>query len=251
MMDIYKRVYDHTPLPIILVGTTAGTGSEVSAVSVLTVDETGMKRSISGEDCYAKAAFADSRYTHTVPYDTTVSTALDAMAHAIEGYFTPKYNDILSMYGKKGIPMIWEGLCYLYKHQNELPDESIREKLYYGSIYAGFILNTCGTAFPHPLGYILTENYHIPHGKACAYFMPAFLERAKKYAPEKYDTWFKMLDVSDATFISVVQNLTNVEKIRFTPEEAKQHIKRWNNPKNFSVTPGGLSNDDVVNILTK
>lgn len=251
VMDIYKRVYDNTPLPMILIGTTAGTGSEVSAVSVLTVDETKMKRSIAGEDCYAKLSFADSKYTHSVPYDTTVSTALDAMAHAIEGFFTPKYSDILSMFGEKGIPMIWEGLCYLYENENMMPDEKIREKLYYGSIYAGFILNTCGTAFPHPLGYILTENHNIPHGKACAYFMPDFLERAKKYEKEKYDAWFKMLNVTDEQFIKVIKKLTNVEKIDFTHEDAKNHTKRWDRPKNFTVTPGGLTNEDVIKILTK
>ena len=58
-MDIYKREYSGTPLPVLLIGTTAGTGSEVTGVAVLTNDETGAKKSISGADCYAAVSFCD------------------------------------------------------------------------------------------------------------------------------------------------------------------------------------------------
>lgn len=46
----------------------------------------------------------------------------------------------------------------------------MREELYYGSLYAGIVLSACGTAFPHPLGYVLTEDFSIPHGRACTAF---------------------------------------------------------------------------------
>ena len=59
----------------------------------------------------------------------------------------------------------------------EYSDEKIREKLYYASIYAGLVINTCGTAFPHPLGYVLTENYGVPHGMACAAFFAPYVDR--------------------------------------------------------------------------
>ena len=57
-MDIFQREGANPPLPLALVGTTAGTGSEVSPVAVLTIDESGRKKSISGADCYARIAFA-------------------------------------------------------------------------------------------------------------------------------------------------------------------------------------------------
>ena len=89
-LDVYKR-----QLPILLVGTTAGTGSEVTATSVLTIDMTGTKKSVNHPSLYAKTAFADPKYTYTLPYDVTVSTALDAFSHAVEGYFSPHANDCL------------------------------------------------------------------------------------------------------------------------------------------------------------
>ena len=97
-IDIYKREYENAPLPVALIGITAGTGSEVTAVAVLTNDETGVKKSISGPDCYAAISFCDPKYTATLPYASTVSTALDAFAHAIEGFFTPKGKGIIRLY---------------------------------------------------------------------------------------------------------------------------------------------------------
>jgi hypothetical protein len=66
---IYKREYEHPPLPVVLIGTTAGTGSEVTSVAVLTDDASGRKKSILGPDCYASLVFADPEYTHSVPYE--------------------------------------------------------------------------------------------------------------------------------------------------------------------------------------
>ena len=75
-------------LPFALVGTTAGTGSEVTRVSVLSDDETGRKRSISTPDLYARLSFGDPRrYTASLSRRFTISTALDAVAHAVESYF--------------------------------------------------------------------------------------------------------------------------------------------------------------------
>ena len=93
-------------LPLVLVGTTSGTGSEVGRVSVLTNPETGRKRSIAPDDCFPTLTFADSKYTCSVPYGVTVSTALDAMAHVIEGYMSVKCGDIPTMFGEKAIDLI-------------------------------------------------------------------------------------------------------------------------------------------------
>lgn len=131
-IDIYKREYSVTALPVALIGTTAGTGSEVTAVSVLTNDETGVKKSISGDDCYAKIAFCDPNYTRSLPYASTVSTALDAFAHAAEGFFTPKCNGVIELWTEKCIPMIYECLTELARVK-EVPG-NLREKLYYGSV---------------------------------------------------------------------------------------------------------------------
>lgn len=247
-IDIYKREYNNAPLPIALIGTTAGTGSEVTAVAVLTNDETGIKKSISGPDCYAAISFCDPKYTASLPYKSTVSTALDAFAHAIEGYFTPKGKGIIKLFAEKCIPELYRCLKALSQADSVPPE--LRESLYYSSIYAGLVINTCGTAFPHPLGYVLTENYGIPHGTACAAFFAPFIDRCKKFSPEKYEKFIEMTEDID-TVKSVIASLTDLEGVEISSEEAKNYALRWQSviPKNFTASPGGLTMEEAAGIL--
>lgn len=250
--DIYKRVYSNSPLPVVLIGTTAGTGSEVTGVSVLTVDETGRKKSIIGADCYAKLVYADSKYTYSVPYDITVSTALDAFSHGVEAWFTPKCEGLSKNFAQKGITMLWAALKILHKTE-ELPSKAIRNELYYGSLYTGLAINTCGTAFPHPLGYILTENYGVPHGKACAVFLPSFLERAHKFEPKKLTELLVWLGCDLAGLNKIITELTGLPRIHITKDQAARYAERWftEAPKNFTSSPGGLTAKDAEELLSK
>ncbi|MBQ8763986.1 MAG: iron-containing alcohol dehydrogenase [Clostridia bacterium] len=247
-IDIYKREYSLAPLPVALIGTTAGTGSEVTAVAVLTNDETGIKKSISGPDCYAAVSFCDPKYTSSLPYKSTVSTALDAFAHAIEGYFTPKGKGIIKLFAEKCIPELYRCLKALSETDTVPPE--LREPLYYSSIYAGLVINTCGTAFPHPLGYVLTENYGIPHGTACAAFFAPFIDRCREFAPEKYAQFIDMTEDID-TVKSVIASLTDLEGVKISSEEAKKYALRWQSviPRNFTASPGGLTQEEAAGIL--
>ncbi len=247
-IDIYKREYDSAPLPVALIGTTAGTGSEVTAVAVLTNDETGIKKSISGPDCYAAVSFCDPKYSASLPYKSTVSTALDAFAHAIEGYFTPKGKGVLELFAEKCIPELYRCLKELSK--TDTVAENLRAPLYYSSIYAGLVINTCGTAFPHPLGYVLTENYGMPHGMACAAFFAPFIDRCKEFSPEKYDKFIGMTEDIE-TVKSVIATLTDLEGVKISEEEAKKYALRWQSiiPRNFTASPGGLTMEEAAGIL--
>ena len=93
-LAVYSRAVPAKALPVLLIGTTAGTGSEVTGVSVLTNSVTGKKKSISGADCYAAVSFCDYSYTLSAPPAVTVSTALDAFAHAAESYLASSANDL-------------------------------------------------------------------------------------------------------------------------------------------------------------
>ncbi len=247
-VDIYKREYANEPLPVALIGTTAGTGSEVTAVAVLTNDETGIKKSISGDDCYAKVAYCDPAYTYSLPYKSTVSTALDAFAHAVEGYFAPKCNETIELWAEKCIPMIYQSLKMLSQGAEITPQ--IREKLYYGSVYAGLVINTCGTGFPHPLGYVLTENYGVPHGMACAAFFAPYIDRCEGFAPEKTAKFVSMTEDID-TVKSVIASLTDLGGIEIGEENAKKYALRWQSviPRNFTASPGGLTQEEAARIL--
>lgn len=246
---LYMRNVPAKALPVILVGTTSGTGSEVTGVSVLTNDGDMMKKSISGVDCYAAVSFLDPKYTYSMSYDVTVSTALDAFAHAVEGWFSPLCTDLPAKYGEMALPLIYGGLKYLDETKN-LPDEKMRGDLYFGSIYAGLELNICGAAFPHTVGYVLTENFGVPHGKACTALMPCFLERAEKYAPERYNGLLEIIGESGSDLTERIKRLTNVNNLGATQSRIEEWCSRWKNGnKNFDKTPGGFDMYEAAKAL--
>ena len=247
--DIYTGEKRERALPIVAIGTTSGTGSEVGRVSVLTNPKTGRKKSIAPDDCHPTLTLADPKYTYSMPYSVTVSTALDALSHVLEGYMSVKCGDLPTLYGDKAIALIWEGLTYLHT-EKKVPDEALREKLYYGSLYAGLTLAYCGTAFPHPLGYILTENYGVPHGKACTAFMGAFIDRAALCTPERCERALSVMGTDIGTFKRVIEELTDIRGITMTKEQVEEYCSRFDTaPANFKFSPGGFTKEDAVTIL--
>ncbi|MDD2362354.1 MAG: iron-containing alcohol dehydrogenase [Oscillospiraceae bacterium] len=236
----------HPPLPLILIGTTAGTGSEVSAVAVITMDKSGRKKSVVHPNCYADIAFADPRYTHSVPRATTVSTALDAFAHTVEGWFSPGCGDVIASFGEKALPMIMDGLEWLAENEG-LPAPELRERLYYGSLWAGMVLNATGTAFPHPLGYILTEDYDVPHGMACAVFMPEFLKRAERFLPEPTRALYRLCGGQERV-TRVLNSLVKYD-VHMTEELINGYMPRWEGVKNFARSPGGFTPKEAAELF--
>lgn len=248
--QIYERAGCNQPLPVALVGTTAGTGSEVTGVSVLTNSLTGCKKSISGADCYAKIAFCDAKYTASMPYSVTVSSALDAFSHCVESYFASNSNEISVSYALGGAAIIWNHLRRFAQNQAELTKKD-REELYAGSILGGLAINITGTCFPHTVGYVLTEQFKIPHGRACTAFFGEYIDLSVKNCPDKADKLFNELNTDKEQLCSVVDALTAVD-IKMTPEQIEEYAQRWKNGvKNFERTPGEFTWKTAKSVLSK
>lgn len=248
--DIYLRKYDNKALPVVLVGTTSGTGSEVTGVSVLTDSSVNLKKSISGHDCYSVISFCDYTYTMTMPYSVTVSTALDAFAHAVEGYFSSTANGLSDVYAEKAFGMLRTGLVHFFNNKT-MPDESLREELYMASLVAGLCLNITGTCFPHTMGYILTEDFGIAHGRACAAFIPDFIKISAENMPSKAQKLFDIMGMDCDTLCNLIDVLADIN-IELNDEQMLKYENRWTDPvKNFSRTPGNFTSATAVDILKK
>lgn len=245
--SLYALTLPAPPLPLALIGTTAGTGSEVTPTAVITVDADHRKRSVVHPHCYARIAFADPRYTATMSRAVTISTALDALSHTVEGWFAPACGDIPTACGEKAFPLITRNLTRLADGGDA--DETMREELLYGSLWAGLVLNAAGTAFPHPFSYILTEDFGISHGLACAVFLPAFTRRAEEYAPKRAAQMFELCGGRDA-YYRLLDRLVQVD-IHMTPAQIEGYATRWPGLKNLSRTPGGFSPADGQALFTK
>lgn len=248
--EIYKLSFSHPALPIVAVGITAGTGSEVTPYAVLTVDRTHQKRSITHRDCYPAVAIADASYTMSMDYDGTVSTALDALSHAIEGWFSPRANAITDPMARQAIPLLWQGLRELAgMEKGAAIPYSLREKLHTGSLFAGLVLNHCSTGFPHPLGYPLTERFGIPHGKACAAFLPALALRGNQVSPLRGRELFTLLDCTPEEFSHQTEQLAALPDIPVSDELISACSARWENCKNFRNSPGGFTREEAVELF--
>lgn len=245
--DIYTAEVKNSPLPLALIGTTAGTGSEVSGVSVLT-RQNGRKQSVSGKNYYAKYVFADAKYTYTVPYYTTVSTALDAMAHAIESMFSPRADFLTQKFALIATEMIYPVLEKL-SHSEETPTEEERNTLYFASLYAGFALNKGGTGFPHGMGYALTEDYNVPHGLACAVFLPAYLIEAEKKNSDLYNELLKSMNTTSEKLEDLIKNLCAFD-LTIPQDKIDEYEIRWENLKNFKNSPTGFNNKDAARLMS-
>lgn len=247
--DIYKKNYSNAPLPLIVAGTTAGTGSEVSPTAVITLDQNGLKKSITGEECFAKIALCDPKYTYNIPRDITVSTALDAFAHATEGFFSRKHNTATDTFAKLALPGEWKALKTLAKNKSLSEEE--RNELYYCSVYSGMVL-AIGTVYPHGLGYALTEQFGVAHGQACAAFDMHLIEWSEKYAPERAAEFFDLLGASSDEVLSVINSLIDIDKnVKFSKAQIDEIISRFgdDNPK-FKNVYGNFTTKEAFKLFS-
>ncbi len=218
--------WENKALPIVLIGTTAGTGSEVTPYSVLTRDDNGQKGSFTGFDCYATVAYGDPEYTKSLSEHFTISTALDSISHCIESYFV-KTSDIISE------NFVVEGLKLGLETLNEIKDFSNitvwqREKLYIASIYGGLAINTTGTALCHLLSYPLSEEKGISHGFACSVFLPEFIKMEANSNKEKAEKLYRRLNLTQQELCEIITGYNKrISSVLYDEKELERWVGRW------------------------
>ncbi|MEG2086908.1 MAG: iron-containing alcohol dehydrogenase [Angelakisella sp.] len=239
-MGIYDS-WVNPALPILLVGTTAGTGSEINPFSVLTIDETGVKRSWNHPgQSYAKAAFGDARYTYSLSHSFTMSTGLDAVCHALEAYFSNIEDSVSDLCAVEAVRLLLPVLRDIWATGAE-PTPEQRTALYLGSLYAGFALNRCGTACCHMMGYCLTEEQQIPHGYACALFLPEMIRYAVPLLPQKAHRLFKTLGLYAGELCQSLEQMTEVTIHPLSEAALEALLLRWDGSKNMLRMPGDFT----------
>lgn len=249
--DIYGG-HKNPALPFALVGTTAGTGSEVTKVSVLTDDETGRKKSIGTPDLYARLSLGDPRrYTASLSRRFTISTALDAVAHSVESYFAKSADPITRACAVEALLLLIPALRAI-QEPDALPDSDGRQRLYLGSIYAGLSFNGTGLCFPHTMGYLLSEQYGVPHGEACAVFLPQFIEYSVREEAQLSSRLLARLGMRKQELCSFIAGFTaGLELPRFTDEELSSLLPRWRGGANILRTPGDFDEEKQLAVLKK
>ena len=159
-------------LPVIALPTTAGTGSEVTCVSVLTDRSTGKKCPINSESFYPKAAVIDPELTLTVPPGVTASTGIDVLCHAVEGYWSRGHQPICDAIAVHAARLVLDHLPRAFSAPDDI---EARERLAEASVMAGLAFTLPKTTAPHACSFPLTGIYGIPHGEACGLTLDSFV----------------------------------------------------------------------------
>ena len=235
-------------LPIVLIPTTAGTGSEANPYSVLSLPCGNKKKTYSSTYAWAKVAFLDPAYTESLNYSATVSTALDAFAHALESYLSPKANALSTMLAEYAAKNIWDVLT-------QMPDEFTeehRDMLCYASCAAGAAISITGTGFPHPLGYSLTMLSGLPHGRACAVFHGDYIEynMRTEIGAEKLNKLAEAIGTTPRLMAEFLPGLADVD-ITLTDEEIRTYVDLIKGAKNYGNSPYVINEEEMLAIYRK
>merc|ERR1712156_705829 len=156
-------------LPLIQVPTTAGTGSEVTNISVITTGQA-EKKGVGSAQLYADYAVLDGDLTTTIPPKTTAATGIDAMVHAIEAFTSKHKKNVLSdVLAKEALTLLGSNIKRACVDGN---DREARMAMLLGSLYAGMAFSNSPCAAVHALAYPIGSHFHVPHGLSNSIIFP-------------------------------------------------------------------------------
>lgn len=251
-MDLYQTNWANPALPLILISTTAGTGSEVAPYAVLT-NIHGKKKSISSPQIFATITFGDGRYTDSLPLSFTISTALDALSHALEGYYNTGANLLSDQFACQAVKLLYPLLTALRSLQegSQVSPEQ-RDQLYYASVVAGYALAHTGTCYCHSLGYFLTEEHGVPHGIACAAYLSDFTRRGGRLLPDKAAALYQAAGCTEDQLCQCIDALYELPAIKLSPAAIQELVETCAAARNFSQTaPEGYTKEEALVLVTR
>lgn len=232
-----------TYLPVLTIPTTAGTGSEVTPYSIVTVNTQQIKRNL-GQKIYPKAAFLDSKYTLDMPYEVTVNTAVDALTHLVEGYLNTNATFMSDIYVQKGVELFAGCIPALLNRQIT---SDTRNDLLCASMLAGMVLTQTGTSLPHGMGYALTYHKGLAHGLANGVLLIAYLKTFKEQKNLMKLLHFMNMD-SIKDLENVIKQLVHVE-IEITQDEIiKYSNDLYKNKGKLKNHPEEVSLEEIIGI---
>lgn len=166
-------VIKHPLKPFLVVPTTAGTGSEVTSVAVITDTAKSVKLPFTSSFLLPNAAVIDPRMTLTLPPHITAATAMDAMTHATEAFTCMAKNPLSDAYATAAIKKISTSLL---KVMDNPKDSDNRLELAQASTMAGIAFSNSMVGLVHALGHATGAICHLPHGLCMSLYLPYVLE---------------------------------------------------------------------------
>jgi len=170
-------------VPLILIPTTAGTGSEVTSIAVLSDTTNNVKKGIVSEHMFARVVVLDPELTLGLPPRITAMTGMDALVHAIESFTGRRATVFTDTLNLQAIRMIAANLRKVYANGS---NRHARENMLYASCLAGMAFSNTQNGLDHALALAIGGRYHLPHGLLTAFICPWVMDYNLMAVPEKF-----------------------------------------------------------------
>lgn len=181
-IDYFDTPPAHSPLPLIAIPTTAGTGSEVTPYAVLVDPEARKKKTLKHPGLFPIAALLDPALTVSLPPAVTIATALDALSQGMEGYVSRRATPPGDLMALQVCRLVRQALPAALHNPGDL---DARASLLYAAMLSGIVIAHTGTTIVHGMGYYYTLEHGIPHGAANGLLLPPVFQWNAIHAPEK------------------------------------------------------------------
>jgi len=170
-------------IPLILIPTTAGTGSEMTSICVLSDTENKVKKGIVSEHMFARTALLDPQLTLGLPPHITATTGMDALVHAIESFTGVRATIFTDTLNLQAIYLVARNLRKAYAHGE---NREARENMLNASCLAGMAFSNTQNGLDHALALAIGGKFHLPHGLLTAFILPWVMEYNLLADPEKF-----------------------------------------------------------------
>ena len=253
---IFNRKTSDNALPLIVIPTTCGTGSEGNGFGVLTNPETGDKKSLRCNAIVPKVSIVDPALMGTMPPHVLASVGFDALCHNIEAYTSKTaqpFTDALSYYA---VTLLAQYLVPLYKHVKAVANgkpEVLSEKqltkawesVTLASTIGGMVINTAGVTLAHGMEHPASGLKDITHGVGLAVIEPVVVEYTWSANPDKFGALARIFNHGDGSELGealrfIVHDLdltTNLTELGFTKKDIP-----WLVDNVYVVATGNIAN---------
>lgn len=173
----------HPGIPVILIPTTAGTGSEVTPIAILSDTKEKLKKGIVSSFLFPEVAIVDPKLTVGLPPSVTAFTGMDALTHAIEAYYSINATDLSDLLAIRAMELISKNIRVAYANGENL---SARSSMMEGSLFAGIAFANAGVGAVHAFAYPLGGEFHLAHGLTNTLMLPYIMRYNILGCPHKF-----------------------------------------------------------------
>ena len=253
---IFNRKTSDNALPLIVIPTTCGTGSEGNGFGVLTNPETGDKKSLRCNAIVPKVSIVDPAVMGTMPPHVLASVGFDALCHNIEAYTSKTAQPFTDALAHYAVTLLAQYLVPLYKHVkatvegkpsilNEKQLTKAWESVTLASTIGGMVINTAGVTLGHGMEHPASGLKDITHGVGLAVIEPVVVEYTWSANPEKFNALARIFNHGDGSELGealrlVVHELdltTNLTELGFTKKDIP-----WLVDNVYVVAAGNIAN---------